>query len=304
MRRLLIFIALLIATTIAYSQHQSVTTQGTEFWAVFMLNGSHTVGDSGLELSLMVTSKRACSVTVRNPNSTWTNTFNVGANSTYKFVIPTSQHSQCYINSPTSSAVNKGLLITSTDTISLYSSNFASASFDGSIILPTTALGNEYIIQAYPPTLVGYESQSESRTEFSVTAIEDGTIVDINPSVLCYTSASATTSSPFTITLNRGQSAFIKSTSFGASGNLSGTTVVARDCKKIAVFNGNNTTQVPTGNYGDHIFEQAFPVTSWGKKFVITNTLQNSTTGRSKDCIRVTASANNTTIRKNNTQLP
>ena len=60
---------------------------------------------------------------------------------------------------------------------------------------------------------------------------------------------------------------------------------------------------MPTGNFGDHIFEQAFPTTSWGKRFVITNTLQNASAGRSKDCVRVTASANNTTIRKNNTLL-
>ena len=303
MKKYIITILILLATSIAYSQQQSVTTQGTEFFAVFMLNGSHSVGDSGLELSLMVTAKRACSVTVRNPNSTWTNTFNVSANSTYKFDIPSGQHSQCYINTPTNTGINKGLLITSTDTISLYASNFASASFDGTIILPTTALGNEYIIQAYTPTLVGYETQAESRSEFSVTAVEDGTIVDVTPSVLCYTSTNVTTSSPFTITLNRGQSALIKSTCLGASGNLSGTRVVARDCKKIAVFNGDNTTQVPTGNYGDHIYEQAFPTTSWGKKFVITNTLQNASTGRTKDCVRVTASANNTTIRKNNTLL-
>ena len=302
MRRFLIFIIILLASSLAYSQQQSVTTQGTEFFAVFLQNGSHTVGDSELELSLMVTAKRSCSVTVRNPNSTWTNTFSVGANSTYKFVIPTSQHSQCYINSPTNSGTNKGLIITSTDTISLYASNFASASFDGSIVLPTTALGNEYIIQTYTPTLVGYES-SESRSEFSVTAVEDNTIVDVTPTVACYTSSSSTTTNPFTITLNRGQSAFIKSTCLGTNGNLSGTRVVARNCKKIAVFNGNNTTQVPSGNYGDHIYEQAFPTTSWGKKFVITNTLQNASTGRTKDCVRVTASANNTTIRKNNTLL-
>ncbi|MBQ4476771.1 MAG: gliding motility-associated C-terminal domain-containing protein [Bacteroidales bacterium] len=302
MKRYIITILILLATSIVYSQHQSVTTQGTEFWAAFLLNSDHSVGDSGLELSLMVTAKRACSVTVRNPNSTWTNTFNVGANATYKCVIPTSQHSQCYLNSPTSTAVNKGLLITSTDTISLYASNFASASFDGSIVLPTTALGNEYIIQTYKPTLAGY-TDDEACSEFSVTATEDNTIVDVTPSVSCYTNSSATTTSNFTITLNRGQSAFIKSATRNENGNLSGTRVIARDCKKIAVFNGNNTTQVPSGNYGDHIYEQAFPTTSWGKKFVITNTLQNASTGRTKDCVRVTASTDNTTIRKNNTLL-
>lgn len=303
MKRFVILIISFLAVSIAYPQQQSVTTQGTEFWTVFMLNSDLTAGDSGLELSLMVTAKRACSVTVRNPNTTWTNTFNVDANSTYKFVIPTSQHSQCYINTPTVNGVNKGLLVTSTDTISLYASNFVAATFDGSIVLPATALGNEYIIQGYTPTLVGYENQSNSWTEFSVTAVEDNTIVDVTPSVACYTNTSSTTTSPFTITLNRGQSAFITSTCFGANGDLSGTRVAARHCKKIAVYNGNNTTQVPSGNFGDHIYEQAFPITSWGKKFVVTNTLQNASTGRTKDCIRVTASADNTTIRKNGSLL-
>ena len=41
----------MLATSIVYSQHQSVTTQGTEFWAAFLRNGSHDTGESELELS-------------------------------------------------------------------------------------------------------------------------------------------------------------------------------------------------------------------------------------------------------------
>ncbi len=296
MKRYIITILILLATSIVYSQHQSVTTQGTEFWAVFLQNSDHTAGESGFELSLMVSAKRACSVTVRNPNSTWTTTFNVGANSTYKCIIPSAQHTQCYLTETTASAVNKGLLITSTDTISLYSSNFASASFDGSIVLPTTALGNEYIVQCYPPVI--------NTSEFSITATEDNTIVDITPSVSVNAGTTHSANSTFNVSLNRGQSIFMKSTTIGSAGDLSGTRIVARDCKKIAVNCGDYLTDVPSNaQYADHIYEQAYPVTSWGKKFVITNTLQNASTGRSKDYVRVTASANNTTIRKNNTLL-
>lgn len=296
MRRFLIFIIMLLASSLAYSQQQSVTTQGTEFFAVFLQNSDHTAGESGFELSLMVSAKRACSVTVRNPNSTWTTTFNVAANSTYKCVIPSAQHSQCYLTETTSSAVNKGLLITSTDTISLYSSNFASASFDGSIVLPTTALGNEYIIQCYPPVI--------NTSEFSITATEDNTIVDITPSVNVSAGTTHNANTTFNVSLNRGQSIFLRSTSVGSNGDLSGTRVVARDCKKIAVTSGDYLTDVPSSaQYADHIYEQAFPVTSWGKKFVVTNTLQSASTGRNRDYVRVTASANNTTIKKNNTLL-
>ncbi|MBO7133820.1 MAG: gliding motility-associated C-terminal domain-containing protein [Bacteroidales bacterium] len=297
MKKYIITILILLATSLAYSQHQSVTTQGTEFFAVFMQNGGHTAGDSELELSLMVSSKRACSVTVRNPNSTWTTTFNVAANSTTKYVIPSNQHSQCYITSPTSTAQNKGLLITSTDTISLYSSNFAPATFDGSIVLPTSALGNEYIIQCYPPVL--------NESEFTITAVEDNTVVDVTPSVIVNAGDNQNPNTTFSVSLNRGQTVFMKSITQGAAGDLSGTRIVARNCKKIAVFNGDYSTRVPASasEFADHINEQAFPVTSWGKKFVVTNTLQNSSSGRSYDRVRITASADNTVIRKNNTQI-
>ncbi|MBQ6276784.1 MAG: gliding motility-associated C-terminal domain-containing protein [Bacteroidales bacterium] len=296
MKKYIITILLLLATIFTYSQQQSVTTQGTEFVTAFIQNSSHSAGESGFELSLMVSAKRACSVTVRNPNSTWTTTFNVNANSTYKCIIPSAQHTQCYLTETTASAVNKGLLITSTDTISLYSSNFASASFDGSIVLPTTALGNEYIVQCYPPVI--------NTSEFSITATEDNTIVDITPSVSVSAGTTHSANSTFNVSLNRGQSIFMKSTTTGSAGDLSGTRIVARDCKKIAVNCGDYLTDVPSNaEYADHIYEQAYPVTSWGKKFVITNTLQNASTGRNKDYVRVTASANNTTIRKNNTLL-
>lgn len=296
MKRLLIIIMIFV-TGISFAQQQSVTTQGREFFTVFMQNGSDAAGTSDLELSILVSAKRACSVTVRNPNSTWTTTFNVSANNIYKCIIPNNQHDQCYLTTASTTGQNKGLLITSTDTISVYTSNFSPASFDGSIIIPVDALNDEYIIQTFPPAAAGYES-TIAETEFSITATEDNTIIDVTPSVTCRTGASTTTNSPFTVTLNRGQSTLIRSTTKGAAGDLSGTIVKARDCKKIAVLNGDNSTQVPSGNYCDHIYEQAFPISSWGKKFIVTNSQS-----RSKDVIRVTASANNTTVRKNGTTV-
>jgi hypothetical protein len=166
-------------------------------------------------------------------------------------------------------------------------------------VLPTTALGNEYIVQCYPPVI--------NSSEISITATEDNTIVDITPTVSINAGGTHSANSTFNVSLNRGQSVFMKSTSTGnngANGDLSGTRIVARDCKKIAVNCGDYLTDVPyNAEFADHIYEQAYPVTSWGKKFVVTNTLQNASTGRTKDCVRVTASANNTTVRRNYTLL-
>lgn len=284
---------MIFATGFAYAQQQSISTQGTEFWAVFMQNSSHETGTSDLELSIFVSAKRACSVTLNNPNSTWTTTVNVAAGALQRVTIP---HAQGYLETPTASATNRCIRISSTDTISVYSSNFASATFDAANVLPTQALGNEYIIQCYPPVI--------NQGEFSITAIENNTVVDITPSVSVNAGNVHSANSTFSVTLNRGQSVFMKSTTTGTAGDLSGTRVVARDCKKIAVFNGDCSTNVPSGDYADHIYEQAFPISAWGKKFVVTNSIYNSNgTGRSQDIIRVTASANGTTVKKNGSVL-
>lgn len=282
-----------VISCITFAQQQSISTQGTEFWAVFMQNFNHSTGTSALELSILVSAKRACSVTLNNPNSTWTTTVNVAAGSLQRVTIP---HAQGYLETTTASPTNRCIRISSTDTISVYSSNFASATFDAANILPTQALGNEYIIQCFPPVI--------NQSEFSITAIENNTIIDITPSVSINSGTTHSANSTFSVTLNRGQSVFMKSTSTGAAGDLSGTHIVARDCKKIAVFNGDCSTNVPSDEFADHIYEQAFPVNSWGKMFVVTNSIYNSSgTGRTKDIIRVTASANNTTVKKNGTIL-
>lgn len=279
-------IILLFVATFTYSQ-QVASTQGKEFWAVFMRNSTYVTGNTGLELSIIVSAKRACSVTLRNPNSTWTQTINVGANSSQAVIIP---HAQAYLDQASTSAVNRGLLITSTDTISVYSSNFYSATFDAANVLPIDALGYEYIIQCYKPVI--------NESVFSITAVEDNTVVDITPSVNVFAGSTYNANQQMTVNLNRGQSVLIQSSTTGTAGDLSGTKVVARDCKKIAVFNGDASTNVPSGNYADHIYEQAFPVGSWGKRFIVTNSKT-----RSKDIIKITASANGTTIRKNGNLL-
>lgn len=297
-----LFFAYLFALPSAFSQ--DVTTQGTEFWVSFLGNGFKTRFDpwSGepdftwLRIQLIVSAKRDCNCTIKNPNTNYEQTFHVNANSTYLFDdIP---WNEAYMELEEHGQIlNKGLRITADDTVSVYCANIAEVSFDASYILPTPALGNDYIIQTYDQSSTSNANYGSYYTSaFLIVATEEGeTTVDITPAV--NTLDGHTAHNEYSITLRKGETYQVRShNNYSGSRDLSGTRVTARDCKKIAVFNGNNLTMVPNGgNDSDCIFEQAMPLTAWGKKFVVTASL-----GRQlNDIVKITSAHDNNEILRN-----
>ena len=275
-------------------QAQEVTTQGKEFWLSFIGNGFkyHPDVPSGwIRVQLLVSAKRDCEGTIVNPNTGWTQNFSVEANNIFSVDL---EEQQVYVESSEyEQVVNKGLIITTTDTVSVYCANIATYSFDASYVLPTPGLADDYIIQTYEQSTGTYDPTSA----FVIVATEDNTLIDITPSVS--TLGGKPAHQEFTITLNRGQAYQVRSNS-SSNRDLSGTRVTARDCKKIAIFNGNNLTLVPTSAMSDSdcIFEQAMPLHSWGKKFVVTCSLD-----RNEDYVKITSAADGNEILKNGAPL-
>lgn len=299
-----LFFSCLLALPSAFSQ--DISTQGTEFWVSFMGNGFKTRYDTWtglpdftwLRIQLIVSAKRDCNCTITNPNTNYQQSFHVNANSTYLFDdIP---WDEAYMElEEYGQILNKGLCITADDTISVYCANIAEVSFDASYILPTPALGNDYIIQTYDQSTTYNTYYGNYYTSaFLIVATEEGeTTVDITPTV--NTLDGHTANSTYSITLRQGEAYQVRShNNYYGSRDLSGTRVTTHgdDCKKIAVFNGNNLTMVPEGgNDSDCIFEQAMPLTAWGKKFVVTASL-----GRQlNDIVKITSAHDNNEIRKN-----
>ena len=239
---------------------QNVSTQGKEFWVSFLGNGFKTRYDtwSGapqftwLRIQLIISSKRNCNCTVKNPNTGYEQTFQVHANNPY--LLDDIPWEQAYMELEEHGQIlSKGLYVTADDTISVYCSNIAEVSFDASYILPVPALGDDYIIQTYDQTTNGGAYSSFYTSAFLIVATENGTTVDITPSV--NTLDGHNSGIEYSITLQRGETYQVRSTT---GNDLSGTRVSARDCKKIAVFNGNNLTMVPDdGNDSDCIFEHS-----------------------------------------------
>ena len=290
MRILLLFSALAMAMPSALAQ--DATTQGKEFWLSFIANGFKyhpDVPSTGwVRVQLIVSAKRDCSGTITNPNTGWTHDFTVEANDVFSIDL---DEEQVYVeNDEYERIVNKGLKITTTDTVSVYCANIATYSFDASFVLPTPGLADDYIIQTYDQSTGSYDPSSA----FVIVATEDGTTIDITPSV--NTLGGHQAHQTFTITMNAGEAYQVRSNmNFSGSRDLSGTRVTSRDCKKIAIFNGNNLTLIPTSAFSDSdcVFEQAMPVRSWGKKFVVTSSLD-----RNEDYVKITSAADGNEIRR------
>lgn len=280
------------------TQGQSPSTQGTEFYMAFMKNGYKTCNSNSSEppehLTVIVSAQRACQVTIYNPY--WSDTQPVSANGVISIEIP-----ELYAYSELSEvAENKGFRITSTDTISLFIANEANYSFDASFVLPVSSLLDEYIVQNHVPmSSSSANCPGSNKSAFIIIATEDNTIVDILPKAK--TDLGRNAGSLFSVNLNKGQSYQVISYHGGSQGDLSGSVVKARDCKKINVFNGNVLTTIPgTENNGaDHIFEQAMPVAFWGKEFVVTSSAERS----GGDFVRITAAENGTVIKQNGTVM-
>ena len=292
-----VVLILLLACFVNPIFSQDVSTQGTEFWVSFMGNGfkNHPTYGTWLRIQLLISAKDACNCTITNPQTGWADSFRIEANSTY--LVENIDWQQAYMELYEYETVsNKGLRITTTDTVSVYCANIATYSFDASYVMPIEGLADDYLIQTYDQS-GGDENYTSA---FLIVATEDNTTVDITPSVT--TMGNRPADQEFSVTLNKGQSYQVRSSySYWGNGyDLSGSRVTARDCKKIAVFNGNNLTLIPTSAYSDAdcVFEQAMPIHSWGKRFIVTASMD-----RTQDYVKITSAANGNAVLKNGSPL-
>ena len=245
-----LLIALFIGFAIPAWSQAAPSTEGTDFWVTFL----RAQKDGDAQLILTISAQEACEVVIENPNTGFTERRNVPVGSTQ---ITISNKNACYSNT-NETATKTALHVTATKEISLFAANYITKTFDAANVLPTAALQDDYIIQTYPPS--DHDGDNASRgTHFGIIAVEDGeTVVDY---VLTAKTKSSKTGAQ-TATLKKGEVWYV-ATGDGTAGkaaDLSGTTVKARDGKKIAVFQGAPHTNIPYQvRDRDHLFSQAMP---------------------------------------------
>jgi gliding motility-associated-like protein len=248
-----------------YTQAQQLSTKGKDFWMGFMNNQNSVT--SSLELSLYISSTANTSGNISIPGLSWNQTFNVLANTTTKVVIPNAAM-------VLSSGVieNKGIHITSLDSVSVFALNYKPATSDASIIYPTNALDREYRVL----TIQGWPYHVGE--EYMIVATENSTTVEITPFG----------GTPFLISLNAGQ---VYQVTSSPTVQLSGAVIKEYNCHKIAVFCGSVCDNIGGCSACDHLFEQMLPVSRFGENF-ITTPLMNKT----QDYFRIIAHYNGTAV--------
>lgn len=286
----IVMVAVLALPTMVSAQ----STEGTDFWVTLM----RACDDNPTDLYLAFSAQKAANITISNPATGFNRTLSLPNNGHDTIVV---KKLDCYVGTADNMKVtNKALHVTSDQPISLVAANYRDKSFDVAAVLPTDALLDDYVICTYPPTV---HSDADQGTHFAIVATEDNTIVDyclsteipdtiktlleyqsgnvITPEELAYLNAylaNPTIETKSTPVMQAGQVFYYWTGALsGDNADLTGTTVRARDGKKIAVFNGDSHTNIPNAiRDRDHIYSQAMPTAYWGTQFALTSSLTTS----------------------------
>lgn len=265
---------------------QNLSTEGKDFWLGFMENHE----TSQIDLEIYISATDTTSGIVEMPFYNWTSSFVTYPGITAKVTVPTS----FAMNRGSGSITNKGIHITAENNVSVYALNKRSFSSDATVVLPSITLGKEYIAMAHMESNGGGPSLY---AEILIVAISDQTELNIIPSEL--TTDGNPANVPFQITLNEGQTYQMQSNYDLTGTNIETVNADVGDCKSFAVFGGNEWTRVGgCAGAQDNLFEQMFPVNTWGKEFISIP----YKTRIGGDLVKVLAAEDSTTFTINNSQ--
>ncbi|WP_207493552.1 PKD domain-containing protein [Aridibaculum aurantiacum] len=245
---------------------QDFSNKGKDF---FIAYPAHIDGTSSV-MGIYITSDVNTSGTIQ-VGPTATIPFTVTANQvTRKFLgssgVVDASNSYVYLSQVDGIKGNAAIRITADKPVVAYTHIIRSARSAATLALPTTVLGTEYIAPSYQNL-----GSSAGYGEIAVVATQPGTVIEVTPTVTGRGGRAANV--PFQVTLASVGDVYqfqginnadisgtrVKSISTGSAG-----------CKPIAVFSATTWSAFDCTNAagGDNLYQQLFPVRTWGKKFI------------------------------------
>ncbi len=259
---------------------QDFSNKGKEFYLCFP---SHVPsGGSLAEMYIFITSDKASSGVITYNGQT--QNFVVNPNSVT--TVPINRFA-AYINDAESGMiVNKGIRVKVDDgkpAVVVYTQIYAAARTAATLVLPTSVLGRKY-------QSINYYQAGGGRSQFNIIAVEPNTTVQIQRR------ENGNFIGTFNVNLpNVGDVYQVQSNNDLTGTYIESIATATEPCKKIAVFSGSSTTTINSqncsGSSSDPLFQQCYPVTSWGKNFGVVPIL-----GNNGFQVRVMASEDNTNI--------
>ena len=193
MKSLLLILSVLIAS-LCYSQDFS--NKGKDFWVgygshcqMYNNNGSDASGGGSQDMVLYFTSDVDANVTITIPQSGWTRSYFVRANTVVESAtIPKTGADDVRLRAEGKFS-RKSVHITSDKPIVAYAHIYNSAISGATLLFPTNTLGKEYYSLNYKQT----SNQAYSYPYCFAIATEDSTIVEVTPSANTLTHTANTT---------------------------------------------------------------------------------------------------------------
>jgi gliding motility-associated-like protein len=262
----LVFFLLIFFPLIYNAKSQNISNEGTDFWAVFPThdpsidrNETHFAN-----IRIYVTCKTQSYVTV-TCNGMTAESKDIPPNTAVPFDVP---RAAAYIdyNEKNSKLINRGIHIKvkeGSPKVAVYAHIYAGARSAASLILPQESLGQEYYSMNYNQTQDG---PGVNRNFLLVVATEPSTDVVIHPR------------NGADVRISLANAGDIYQYMPDGAQDLTGTFVeIDRsspdNCtKRFAVFSGSTSLTIglsDCGNSRDPLYQQLYPVTSWGRSYCI-----------------------------------
>ena len=249
------------------SYAQDFSNKGKEFWLAYCYHVGMVNAGSAPAMTLYITSDVATTYTVEIFGVTTLASGPIAANQVIPVTIPNT-----YFINGNGVFNNRTIRVTAAKPVVVYSFITRAQASAASLCLPTNVLGKEY----YATSFTQLSNENNSSSYITIIAVEDNTNVEITPTAT--TTAGWLANSINTVTLNKGQIYQVLGITTGNIGvDLSGTKVrtiasASGGCKKIAVFSGSGKISIGSpscvGGSADNLYQQLYPVASWGKKFL------------------------------------
>ncbi len=268
---------------------QNFSNKGKEFYLCFP---NHVPSANVLAtLSIWITSDRASSGTITMANGAFTANFNIAANGLQQIQVP---HSVAHIsNAQSGMVIQKSIKVKvnpGQPAVVAYAQLWGQARSAATLLLPTSVLGKKY--RAISFTQDGVDGSGQlARSQFQVIATKPNTLVRVTPRL------NGVVGPSFDINLPLAGDMY----QYQATEDITGTLIESiasgsNGCFPIAVFSGSSNitfgSATCSGGSYDPLFQQLYPVTTWGKNFGFIP----SADYPNGNALRVMASEDNTTV--------
>ncbi len=247
---------------------QDFSNKGKDFWVAY---GNHVrmFGNSAAEkMQIYITSDVSTTGLVEIPSISFSQSYTVTANQITTVDIP---RTAALLDE---GQYNHGIHVTANSPVVVYSFIYVNAISGATLCLPTNVLGREY----YSINYTQLSNEGNSYSYFAVVATEDATTVEITPSQASKGGKAANV--PFTVTLNKGQIYQLLSNSDLTGSKIKSISVGSSSCKRIGVFSGSGKISIgctTTAGSSDNLYQQVYPNSSWGKKYITVPSTNNGT---------------------------